>query len=457
MKAKAQNLLSSFDCINEKGPVLVAVSGGSDSLALLFLAASWAAQNRRELHAVTVNHGLREEAESEAAFVSSICERLDVPHVVVFWEGEKPSSGIASAARDARYELMADYAQAIGARIIVTGHTGDDQAETIAMRLARADDNDGMAGMRGLSGMCGKVWLNQGISIFRPLIEVDRQTLRSYLAEISQSWIEDPTNFDSSYERVRVRRFLESRPAQKENLLRYGKVCAAMRVDMNSRAAVILHKNWARRQAYMFECHVKELDNTPNAVNILALQMVLAACGGARHFVSVKKADRVLYAARNGHTMRDTLGKCVVSCQGGILRVCRENRNLPSLDLPDGHGGWWDGRLWIGNDTGAKVHVKAMDRRMIAKIEETRAKRFIPLERHILATSPVIHDQKGGFYIPHHGIGAEGENPPLQLELRQGVLGLEQFCAQWDEPLAEWTRGLEFRTYVSQMPRNVRP
>ncbi len=134
MKDIAKNC---FKDIATDNPVIVAVSGGSDSLALLMLANIWAQQNNVILQAITVDHGLRAEAAVEATFVSSLCTGLNIPHVTLAWEGLKPSFGIQEAARQSRYSLMDDFAREIGADVILTGHTLDDQAETVFMRVAR--------------------------------------------------------------------------------------------------------------------------------------------------------------------------------------------------------------------------------------------------------------------------------------------------------------------------------
>ena len=133
-----------------KAPVLIlAVSGGPDSTALLWLAARWRARRKHgpTLIAVTVDHGLRPEAAGEARAVKRLAQKLGVAHRTLRWSGKKPASGIQQAAREARYRLLADAARKGGARHILTAHTLDDQAETVLFRLARGS---GIAGLRGM-------------------------------------------------------------------------------------------------------------------------------------------------------------------------------------------------------------------------------------------------------------------------------------------------------------------
>ena len=127
--------------------LLLAVSGGPDSTALLFLAARWRKKSKAKLTAVTVDHGLRKEARREAAAVGKLARTLGVPHRIVKWSGSKPKSGIQQAARKARYALLASAAKKAGASHILTAHTLDDQAETVLMRMARGSGIGGLGGM----------------------------------------------------------------------------------------------------------------------------------------------------------------------------------------------------------------------------------------------------------------------------------------------------------------------
>lgn len=179
------------------GEVGVAVSGGSDSVALLHLIAAAGAR----VQAVTVNHDLRVAAADEARFVAGLCAGLGVPHSVVVWDHGVIAGNLPNAARRARYGLIAGWAQARGITRVVLGHTADDQAETVLMGLARGAGLDGLCGMRP--------WWDQGpVRFERPLLRVLRAELRGYLTRASVGWVDDPTNEDVLYQRVRARNAL---------------------------------------------------------------------------------------------------------------------------------------------------------------------------------------------------------------------------------------------------------
>ncbi len=129
---------------NETGPLGIAVSGGSDSLALLHLMVEW---GRAPLRCVTVDHRLRDASAEEAAQVAEICAALGIAHDTLTWDGWDGQGNLAAEARRARYALLADWAVTHGLTGIALGHTQDDIAETLLMRLARRAGVDGLAAM----------------------------------------------------------------------------------------------------------------------------------------------------------------------------------------------------------------------------------------------------------------------------------------------------------------------
>ena len=151
------------------------------------------------IEAVTVNHGLRPEAQAEAEYVADACARIDVPHAILNWQRSQTTGNLMDQASRARRQLIAQWADERGIGHVALGHTVDDQAETFMMRLARQSGVDGLSAMR-------QSWLEQGIIWVRPLIYCYRAELRNFLRRAGQSWIEDPTNDDPAFDRAKVRR-----------------------------------------------------------------------------------------------------------------------------------------------------------------------------------------------------------------------------------------------------------
>jgi tRNA(Ile)-lysidine synthetase, N-terminal domain len=186
---------------NPPDRIAVAVSGGGDSMALLHLMHGFCRLHGSRLFAVTVDHCLRPEGAEEAEAVGAYCATLGVPHDTLIWDDWDGIGNLQAEARDARYECVSDWAKERGIRTVALGHTADDQAETVLMRLARR------AGVDGLSSISPRM-SRHGIHWVRPLLSVTREGLRSYLRSQQVSWVEDPSNDDTTFERIRARKAL---------------------------------------------------------------------------------------------------------------------------------------------------------------------------------------------------------------------------------------------------------
>jgi tRNA(Ile)-lysidine synthase len=215
------------DLLNQPALVL-AVSGGPDSTALLVLAARWRARLRHgpKLVAVSVDHGLRPESGREARLVKRLAKSLGVLHRTVRWTGYKPQTGVQQAARAARYRLLAAVARKAGAAHILTAHTRDDQAETVLIRLVRGSGITGLGGMgrvtpladdglplrapsptraalaRGPGGGGNKV---ARLLLVRPFLDIAKSRLVATLRAAAIPFANDPSNRDPRFTRARLR------------------------------------------------------------------------------------------------------------------------------------------------------------------------------------------------------------------------------------------------------------
>jgi tRNA(Ile)-lysidine synthase len=197
-------------------PLVLAVSGGPDSTALLWLAARWrdSLACPPKLIAVTVDHGLRPESSSEAQAVKRLARTLKVEHHTLRWTGRKPKTGIQEAARNARYRLLASVAHRAGVEYILTAHTQDDQAETVLFRLVRGS---GLAGLRGMAygsqlerSLTGK----RQLYLSRPLLGLPKSRLLATLAAAGIPFADDPSNRDPRFTRPRLRALMRALEAE---------------------------------------------------------------------------------------------------------------------------------------------------------------------------------------------------------------------------------------------------
>lgn len=189
-----------MDALNPPGRIGIAVSGGGDSMALMHLAQRWGGAH---LQVASIDHGLRPEALRETAMVAQSAYRLGLPHVTLRWHGWDGRGNLQDNARRARQALLRDWAKGAGLDAVLVGHTQDDQAETVLMRLARGSGVDGLAGMAAARDDDGLRWL-------RPLVGITRAELRDWLQDQGVDWAEDPSNDDPSFDRVKARQALAS-------------------------------------------------------------------------------------------------------------------------------------------------------------------------------------------------------------------------------------------------------
>jgi tRNA(Ile)-lysidine synthase len=201
-EAEAAMLFAALDAF----PVLLlAVSGGPDSTALMWLAARWrdGLTRKPKLLAVTIDHGLRKESAREALAVKRLARKLKIEHRTLRWSGRKPKTGLQEAARNARYRLLAEVARKAGAERILLGHTLDDQAETVLIRLVRGSGVSGLAGMRQLAPVPAPG--GKAASLVRPLLGVRKARLIATLKAAQVPYAEDPSNRNEDFTRVRLR------------------------------------------------------------------------------------------------------------------------------------------------------------------------------------------------------------------------------------------------------------
>ena len=198
-------LTASLDAVGgfEAQPSMaVGVSGGPDSLALVLLVDRWARQRGGQAWALTVDHGLRAESAMEARVVAGWLAARGIPHDTLTWAGtwtgDKPTTGIQEAARDARYRLLTGWCRAHGVLHLLTAHHRQDQIETHLIRRRAGSGTDGLAAMSAVREL-------PGCRLVRPLLAVPPARLLAVLAEEYQPFLRDPSNLDPAFERARLR------------------------------------------------------------------------------------------------------------------------------------------------------------------------------------------------------------------------------------------------------------
>jgi tRNA(Ile)-lysidine synthase len=327
--------------------IAVAVSGGSDSMAVLHLMAGVAAHEGFALHAVTVDHALRAESAAEAAQVARVCAGLGVPHQVLRWEHGTVAGNLMDAARKARYDLMAKWAVAQGVSHIVLGHTADDQAETFLMGLARGAGIDGLVGMR-------RSWDHGAVQFLRPFLVMPRADLRAYLTRQGVAWIDDPSNQNDRYTRVKARRALKALKPLGISVDRLNEVIVHL---LEAQGAVIAATTHAAEQVCRVDAGEVIFDRKlwrqeGGEVQRRLLIAALRWISGAGYAPRGSGVFRVLMAIEQGQDA--TLAGCRIRVSDTRFRVVREPKAVAGLVCAPGN--LWD-RRWQVDGPFEPVHV----------------------------------------------------------------------------------------------------
>jgi tRNA(Ile)-lysidine synthase len=331
-----------FADLTAEPALVLAVSGGPDSTALLHLMTRWRGKRPApHLIAVTVDHGLRPEAKREAAAVKRLSERLGVEHATMRWTGEKPSTGIQEAARVARYQLLVKAARRAKARCVVTAHTLDDQAETVLFRMARG------SGLAGICGMARSVRIDNlvagagqpardgegagrsgAVMLVRPLLDVPKARLIATLQEAGIDYADDASNVDPRFTRARLRKLMPA--LAEEGLSSQCLVRLASRVR-RSEAAHEAVVDWAARRLGLGMGARKVVVNSadwrafPDEIALRLLGRAIGEIGteGPVEFGKLEALNEALDAALAGgaQRFRRTLAGAMVSLQKDCIVI----------------------------------------------------------------------------------------------------------------------------------------
>ncbi|WP_375452259.1 tRNA lysidine(34) synthetase TilS [uncultured Devosia sp.] len=375
----------------------LAVSGGADSLALLLLAQRWAAARATapRLSVYSVDHGLRPDAAAEVAMVLAVATDLGIVARGLVWTGAKPRSGLQEAARIARYRLIGAAMAADAVPVLLTAHHCQDQAETILMRLAHG------SGIEGLKGMAGSA-LVEGVRVCRPLLEVAPQALRAVVDAAGLVPVDDPSNGDEHYERVRWRKAMPqlaglgldgSMLARFAQRMGEADAAIAQMAEASFATLVSLDGFGAARIDHGQFCALSP------AVAVRMLARVLNIVGGRQKPRALGLVERLQGNLAAGELSKAiTAHGCVVRTSGGAIVVAREpGRTLPAdaLLLPRSEL-VWDQRFLIRNGSDeAGLTASVADYLPRHRLEDFLGfKVTAPAEA--IRTAPIVRDAAGG-------------------------------------------------------------
>ncbi|WP_323763662.1 tRNA lysidine(34) synthetase TilS [Marinovum sp.] len=392
----------------------LAVSGGGDSMALLTLAHNWTRRMGVGLRVVTVDHGLRSESAGEAAFVARECAAMGHAHDILRWQDWDGSGNLQEAARAARLRLIGAWRGDL--QHVLMAHTLDDQAETVLMRLARGSGVDGLAGMAARRFVAEEE--GTGFWLLRPLLEVRRAELRHYLTVLKGHWIEDPSNGDARFERVRVRQALEvlaplglDAPALAETAGRMARAQAALRARACEAADRVV------RQVHGDLLYDRDgLATLDDETRMRLLAAGLQFVSGQVYRPRARALAAAAGQVASGGTA--TLHGCLMRAERSEIRICREYAAVAEAVAPV--GGLWDGRLRLSGAGLGPGEVRALGAEGASQLSE----RPSGLPYQSLIAQPAVFDGPRLVAFAPAGVG-----PAHEIHRRAGAGGFSAFLA----------------------------
>ncbi|KJZ18363.1 hypothetical protein TW80_15165 [Loktanella sp. S4079] len=397
--------------ISENKKIGIAVSGGGDSIAMMHLAA--AVLPRERLHVVSVNHGLRPEAADELALVKEQTEALGISHQTLYWKwtGE---GNLQAAARDGRWNAIRDWAVQHSIRSVLIGHTVDDQAETVLLRLARGSGVDGLAAMTAQDQ-------RDGIQVLRPLLNMSRAELRLWLTENQIAWSDDPSNDDRKYDRVKIRKMFDQLAEvglSHKRLLQTADHMKAAHRSLQRAAHQFAAQHVVQEGGdLILSPDALELDSedTPRRVMAAALAWVASQPYKPRFENLCARVAQ----ARAGQKV--TLAGCVlIPTSDGGLRIVREPSATKPVTINGQPNVKWDHRWKICGPMVPGTQVRALG----DQLSDCEGWRALGIPRDSLLGSPSIWQNDRLIAAPIAGV-AEGWTAQIVADFHSRAFGIE--------------------------------
>ncbi len=375
----------------------IAVSGGSDSLALFHIITDWEAENKPEILVASVDHGLRSESKAEVEFVKKICEIKRVKHFSL-----KPTMNISEArgnlqdnARSARYQLLRNWAISNDLECILVGHTLDDQEENLLIRFLRGSGVDGLASMESIVVRNEILWI-------RPLLKYRKEELRNYLRNNNYNWIDDPSNDDDKYQRVKMRKLLRQLKSDSliapnfaktaDHMLRASKLSKEI-AKQNSKT--LLSFNDIGQITFEVEKYSHLFGDTQFRI----LSGIISWFSGKFYKPRFSQLENIHSKILNGKLTGATLGGTVFKKENGTIIITRELASVEENHLVKDKKFIWDNRwlITLKQKTQGKLYVKPYG---LLYLDDHGFSITSEFDKSALATIPTITTNKGVKFVP---------------------------------------------------------
>ena len=309
--------------INSKESLAVAISGGPDSLSLAFLAKCFSIINKVKVRFFIVNHKLRKESSKEAKYVSNLLKKIDIKCKILSWNGKKPANNVQAVAREKRYQLLANECKRNKINNLLVGHHLDDVLENFIIRLTRG------SGLKGLISFNKRTkYKSENLKILRPLLDLNKEDLVFISKKVFKSYINDPSNRNEDFKRIRVRKLLQS--LEKEGLDKNKLVLTINNLkDSNQSIKFYENKNMKENTVFLKEKRTcilkKEFFDQAHEVILRSLTTIIQTIGKKYYPTRGKSIDELINRINNKSFSKITLGGCFIERTNETILISEEN------------------------------------------------------------------------------------------------------------------------------------
>jgi tRNA(Ile)-lysidine synthase len=395
------DLMQTMSPFEEKPTIAVAVSGGADSMALCLLAHEWAKSNNGKIVAITVDHHLRPSSTDEAKSITKWLNEKNIEHHILDWETPQ-TQGLEAAARSARYSLLNEFCQQKGILHLMIAHHVDDQAETFLMRIERG------SGVYGLSAM-SPISYKEHVRYLRPFLSIPRLRLQATCKHFNQEWIEDESNADDKYKRVKFRKLLPSLAdtgLNSETIAATAKRMANTREFLEESIASLTAESVFIHPAGFALLNPKKLHSANKEIGQRVLSNIITCIGGNEYPPRFEKTER-LYTelCENPDDFKGaTLSGCSIkplpknahNCITNLanpndfsIMICKEFAAIPEKQQLQNRM-LWDNRFVLNtNSEPPNAHIGAIGQTGWNMIKQNYDK--IPLPKDVIYSLPAIY------------------------------------------------------------------
>lgn len=416
-----EDAMQDFVLVSPQSSIAIGVSGGSDSMALLYCLTKWAKQRAIKLFALTVDHNLRKESRQEAQAVAEWAEKWGVEHQILIWENPEITKGMQAKARKARFDLMLSFCKKHKIEYLALAHHLEDQAETFLMRLARGSGVDGLSAMLPVKEF-------SGIKIIRPFLKISSQGFKAFLQQNQITWFEDPSNQNHEYQRVRIRKLMPQ--LDREGLT--SQVLAKTAEQMQRVRSLLEHETARRLQKNIVLYQEGYIDVEPEIFKLdeeeiiwRCLKNIIMCVSGLEYPLRLEQLSRLAQSLKDLDQFKGaTLSGCrilkVQRDHAFKYRFVREFKKVVSETIIEQSVSFlWDHRFLITiSNVEKKLFIRPVGVKLWKElIKDNKIKLLNPIPRLAGIVLPALFDDKDVLLIPHLGYKREHKFYDLKMEI----------------------------------------